>query len=133
MEKIKTYCYKAMAYDNYSQDEGETIFFATKKQANNYVEFMKKYDPNTKEGYTTYTIGKQVVYLSEYAMIINYLKNEIRDLEDELEELKNDNDYFSENQELEYETKIIEKEELLKSYQEKLNDETNEEKQSLNF
>ena len=30
MEKIKTYCYKAMAYDNYSQDEGETIFFATK-------------------------------------------------------------------------------------------------------
>ena len=119
MEKIKTYCYKAMAYDNYTQDEGETIFFATKKQAINYVDFMKKYDPNTKEGYTTYTIGKQVVYLSEYAMIINYLKNEIRDLEDELEELKNDNDYFSKNQELEYETKIKEKEELLKFYKEK--------------
>ena len=130
MEKVKIYCYKAMAYDNYSQDEGETIFFTTKKQAINYVKFMEQNDPNTKGGYTTYTIAKQVVYLSEYAMIINYLKHKIRGLEEDLEEIENDNGYYegyyTENDKLEYERKIKETEQLLAYYQEKLSSETNE-------
>lgn len=141
--KEKINHYKVRIFDNFSQYERKGIIFSTEEQAEKYIEFMKKYDGDSKSGHISYKIEKEAVYLSEDVMIINWIKQQIRYLNDKLGELRDENgnlppvwtgDYqIYTKYEKEYEKKLKEKEELLKFYQAKLKDETNEEKQSLNL
>ena len=130
MENIKTF-YEVVSWDRYSQREDKTIFFATGPQAYNYVEFMKENDPDTIAGYISYEIKKQTVYLSEDVIIIRWLKQNIRNSEDNLEKLKDEDGNIPAwgvdlQQYKKYEKRLKDYEELLKSYQEKLLSKNNE-------
>ena len=124
MKKIKIHCCSVVCYNNYIQKESETIIFSSEKQADNYIDFMNKYDGDTKAGYYSYEKRKQVVYLSEDFLIIKHLERECRQIKNKLKKLKDkDGNIPTYGYDLiiykEYLEKLKEKEELLKSYKEK--------------